>query len=443
MRLVRVLGVTVAIGALLLLGAGPASHAATVNTYDEISISGPVDPLVARYVDRSLRTAAHDHAEFVLVRLDTPGGLDSSMRHIVKAIGNATVPVVCWVGPSGARAASAGAFILIGCPVAAMAPGTNTGAAHPVGITGQVLSDKVTNDAAAYIRSLAQRWNRNADWAERAVRHSVSVSADEALSLHVIDFVAADRAAVIAALGGRVIRTGNGDVTFDAAVLAQDRHSLHMTWGERLLHALVDANVAFLFFVLGLAGVVYEVFHPGIRIPAVLGVLLFLIALVILGMLPVTIAGMFLLVAGMALFAVGVKVHGHGIPHGLAAVLIVLGGLFLYDPSVPNARVSRILLAIVALKLAAFFLLVVRATSRTRHAPVQTGREALVGADGVVVRDLDPDGTVRARGETWTARTAGEHLPAGTPVRVVAVDGLTLEVQPTATLPTATKEVGS
>src|SRR5437764_5377603 len=174
---------------------------------DEVALTGAIDPMLASYAERAVGNARRDHAAAVLVRLDTPGGLDSSMRSIVKAVSNSPVPVLCWVGPSGTRAASAGTFILVGCPVAAMAPGTNMGAAHPVGITGGVMSEKVTNDAAAYIRSLAERWGRNADWAERAVRSSVSASADEALHLHVIDSLAPSRAALLRSIDGRSART--------------------------------------------------------------------------------------------------------------------------------------------------------------------------------------------------------------------------------------------
>src|SRR5438093_1532319 len=181
-------------------------------TVTEIDLTGAIDPLLARYADHALDRAGGDHAAAVIVRLDTPGGLDSSMRSIIKAVLRSPVPVICWVGPSGARAASAGTFILVGCPVATMAPGTNVGAAHPVGITGGVMSEKVTNDASAYIRSLAERWGRNADWAERAVRSSVSASADEALRLHVVDFLAPTRSALLRSVEGRTVRTVKGDV---------------------------------------------------------------------------------------------------------------------------------------------------------------------------------------------------------------------------------------
>src|SRR5437588_589552 len=254
----------VAVGALLFLGVGPAHGADVRPTVYEVSISGPVDPLMARYVDRSLHTAVREHGSLVIVRLDTPGGLDSSMRHIIKAILNTGVPVACWVGPTGARAASAGAFILIGCPVAAMAQGTNTGAAHPVGITGGILSTKVTNDAAAYIRSLAERWGRNADWAERAVRQSVSVPAAEAVSLHVADLEAPTRSALFRAVEGRTVRAADQDVVLHVAG-ARIAHQ-HLTLAEGLLHAIIDPDLAYLFFILGLVSLAAFMIHPAVHV---------------------------------------------------------------------------------------------------------------------------------------------------------------------------------
>src|SRR5437588_8573672 len=244
----RRFGVLVVVMGIALLAApsrAPAQESSERPVVYEVALTGPIDPLLARYAERAISRAQHDRAAAVLVRLDTPGGLDSSMRSIVKAVSNSPVPVLCWVGPSGTRAASAGTFILVGCPVAAMAPGTNVGAAHPVGITGGVMSEKVTNDAAAYIRSLAERWGRNADWAERAVRQSVSVSASEALRLHVIDVEATSRSALFNALDGRTVRANDRDVVVHllGARLVQQ----HPTLAEGLLHDIVDPNLAYRF----------------------------------------------------------------------------------------------------------------------------------------------------------------------------------------------------
>ena len=391
--------------------AAPAGH----TTARQVNVTGVVDPPLAHYVQKAMTAAARDRVAAVLVRIDTPGGLDSSMRSIIKTLLASPVPVVCWVGPSGSRAASAGAFILMGCPKATMAPGTNVGAAHPVGFTGGVLSEKVTNDAVAYMRSLAEQWNRNADWGEKAVRQSVSVSASEALRLHVIDALAPTRA--------------------DALTLVDARSATVETVqpgaADYVLHGLVDPNVAYLFFLLGLAGLVFEVFHPGAILPGLVGTILFVGSLVIFGMLPVNLAGLVLLLASVGFFIVALKVPGHGLPEAAAVICLVLGGLFLFDPSVPNARVSRILLAIVTVKLTLFFTLVLRAAIRARRRPVVTGAATLIGTDAVVVAPLEPTGTVRAQGETWSAVSRGGPVPAGATVKVVGRDGLTLEVSPT------------
>lgn len=398
--------------------ASPKVSAAKAPVVRQINLTGVVDPPLAHYVEHAVTAAGRDHAAAVLVRIDTPGGLDSSMRTIIKALLASPVPVVCWVGPSGSRAASAGAFILLGCPKATMAPGTNVGAAHPVGFTGEVLSEKVTNDAAAYMRSLAERWGRNADWGEKAVRQSVSISADEALRIHVIDALAPTKADALRAI------PLDGDVT---GRIETARPGVI----DAALHDLIDPNLAFVFLIVGLALLVFEVFHPGAILPGLFGALLFVASLVILGMLPVNLAGFVLLLASVAFFVVALKVPGHGLPEAAAITCLVLGGLFLFDPSVPNARVSRILLVLITIKATLWFTIVLRAAMRARRQPVKTGAHTLLGAEGVVVTALEPTGSVRVRGELWTAHVAQGSVPEGASVKVVGRDGLTLEVSPT------------
>jgi membrane-bound serine protease (ClpP class) len=404
----------------------PAQTGRTVTLIDQ---TGTVDPLSARYVQRGIRQAELSGAEAVLVRIDTPGGLDSSMRTIIKAIQGARLPVVCWVGPSGARAASAGAFILLSCPVAAMAPGTNVGAAHPVGFSGEVLSEKITNDAAAYIRALAEQRGRNADWAEKAVRESVSITAREALELKVIDLISPSTRALMSTVNGRAVVLGNGTrVLLDTAGASIDR--IGMSFSESLFHGVIDPNLAFLFLVIGFAGIVYEVLNPGLNIAGVVGLILLIAAFVMFGMLPVNIAGLVLVLAGLGFFVLDFQIAGHGLPTFAGIVSLVLGGLFLFNAEVPNARVSKGLIVGIAVSMGLFFYFVVRAVVTARRQRPATGEESLVGAIGTVVVPLDPQGMVRARGEEWTARTAGERVPAGAEVRVTAVNGLTLEVEP-------------
>ncbi|MGZ4213423.1 MAG: NfeD family protein [Actinomycetota bacterium] len=418
------IGSLVAAG-LALSFSGSAGAQTTGQKVIVVSLSGTVDPLSARYVERGIRTGASDRAVAVLIRIDTPGGLDSSMRSIITAISTSSVPVVCWVGPSGARAASAGAIILTGCPIAAMAPGTNVGAAHPVGFSGDVLDEKITNDAAAYARALAQSHNRNADLAERMVRESVSVPAEEALRQRAIDLIAPTQRALFADLNGRTV---NG-VTL--AVSSPEFVTTDMTFIEALLHGAVDPNIAFILFLLGLVGIVFEILHPGITLPGVLGSLAFLVSLVLLGLLPVNIAGVVLLLVGVVFFAFEVHIHSFGVAAALGIASLILGGLFLFNSAVPNAQVSKWLVVGMAIALAAFFTLVVRAVVRARRQLPSPHKLAdFVGMEGVVVRALDPTGIVRARREQWSATSTGPAIPEGTHVRIVGVQGLTLEVEP-------------
>jgi membrane-bound serine protease (ClpP class) len=412
------------ISGLVLMGAGQAAAQPASRTVIVVSLTGTVDPLSARYVERGIRTGEADHAAAVLIRIDTPGGLSSSMRSIVQAIWRSSVPVVCWTGPTGARAASAGAIIMLGCPVAAMAPGTNIGAAHPVGFSGQVLDEKVTNDAAAYARSLAQAHNRSTDVAEKMVRLSISLTANESLNQRVIDVIAPTQRQLFEDIAGRSINGVNVNVS------NPQFRAVGMTLIEAILHGAVDPNIAFILFLLGLVGIIFEILHPGITLPGVLGSLAFLTSLVLLGLLPVNIAGVVLLVVGMIFFAFEVHIHSFGVAAALGIGSLILGGLFLFNSSVPNAQVSKWLIVGMALALAAFFTLVVRAVVESRRQPpMRTGTEDLVGAVAVVVRSLDPAGVVRVHREQWSARTTGAAVPKGASVRVTRVQGLTLEVQ--------------
>jgi membrane-bound serine protease (ClpP class) len=395
----------------------------------EIAIDGGIDPAVARAVDRALGSARDAHAAAVLVRLDTPGGLLSSMRSIIKAIQASPVPVVCWVGPPGSRAASAGTFVLIGCPVAAMAPSTNVGAAHPIISTGDTAGEKVTNDAVAEIRSLAETRGRNADWAEQAVRKSASISAQHALDIHVVDLIAPTISALLNTIDGRRVDTAAGARTLHVAN-AQVRE-LGLSPGEEFLHWLSDADLGFLLFVFGIGGLIFEVLHPGLNVPGLLGLISLVLSLVVFDTLPVNVAGILLLVGAFVCFVVDVKAAGHGLPTLAGITLFVLGGLFLYTG--PTERVTRPLLIALAAALGVFFLGVAAAALTARKAPIVSGVEQMLGAPGVVTQMLDPLGYVRVQGHVWRATLAEgtlPRLPVDATVRVLEVRGLTLVVEP-------------
>jgi len=393
-----------------------------------VPVTGEIDPIMADAVKKAVARAEREHASVVVLELDTPGGLASSMRDIVTAMLASDVPVVGWVGPSGGYAASAGTFILAATAYAAMAPNTTIGAAHPVGITGQVLEEKVTNDAAAYIRDLAQDHDRNPAWYENAVRNSVSANAEEAVRNHMVESMQNDEAAFLNVIDGKVLHNGTSP-----GVLVRTRGAPVETAGlspaAALLHSLVDPNVAFLLFLLGVAGVVYEIVHPGIGVGGVGGAISLIVALLMFQALPVQLGGLVLIALGVGLFVLDLKLAGHAFLSVFGVVSLLLGGLLLYEPG-SRARVHPLILVAVVACVTALFLVVARKVMAARRAPPVTGTDALIGVVGTVTSALGPSGRVRAAGLEWRARSRdGSDLPAGTEVVVVGLDGLTLEVE--------------
>jgi membrane-bound serine protease (ClpP class) len=423
----------VAAGAFLLVGlvlmASPAASASSPGAVVELRLDGVVDPFVASYISSGIRAADSEGAAAVLLTIDTPGGLDSSMRTIVQSILNSPVPVIGYVSPSGARAASAGTFILMACPMAAMAPGTNVGAAHPVGVSGVIEQEKVTNDAVAYIRGLAELRNRNADWAEQAVRAAVSVPAEEALKLPVIDLIAPDIPTLLNQVDGRTVHVAHDvSTTLHTAGAPLEVHSLGI--GASILHALFTPDFAFLFFYLGIGLIIIELLHPGISVPGVVGVLLLIVSFVSFGMLPVQVTGLVLLVASAVSFLLELKHPGLGVASVAGVATLILGGALLFNRSVPGAAVSWWVIAPVAAFMILFFVTIVRAAMDARHLPRERDNARLLGAEGVVTRTLKPEGNVLVASETWSAISTAGTVPKGSPVRVTGMQGLRLIVEP-------------
>ncbi len=402
-----------------------------------LTIDGVINPLTARYLERGLRDAAEARAQLVVLRLDTPGGLESSMRTMTQAIMASRVPVAVYVTPPGARAASAGLFLTLAAPVAAMAPGTNIGAAHPVGIGGgesdSIMTGKVVNDAAAFARSLAARHERNGKWAEAAVRQSVSIIAAEALEENVIDIVARDMDDLLSQLDGRQVATTAGRTTLHTA----QPEIVHepMPLGDRLLHVITDPNIAYLLFTLAMVGLVAELYHPGLIFPGLTGAVSLILALVAFDSLPINWAGVLLLLISVALVIAELHTQGGGVLGIGAIVSFVLGSLLLYQPfgipspTAPAMRVSPWLVAAMTVGMTAFFGLVVRALVRAQRAEVLTGTQALVGRIGVAVTNLHPGGQVRVDSEMWSATAEYGSINAGEEVEVVDVEGVTLLVR--------------
>ena len=417
------------VGAMLLV-AGLASMASAQPAGPSVvhlSLKGVVDPFVADYLRNGIEGA--DEASAVLLTIDTPGGLDSSMRETIKAIQNSRVPVLCYVAPEGARAASAGAFILVACPVAAMAPATNVGASTPVGIGGVTLARKVEQDAAATIRALAEQRGRNAELASRFVTESKSITAQEALDGNIIDLIASSEGELLTRADGMTVLVANGaSVTVQTA--GASIQNVDMTPGVAFLHSLFDPNLAFIFFWLGLALIVLELIVPGHIFSGTVGTILLLTSIVSFGLLPVRLIGIALLVASVVFFVVELKVPGLGIWSVAGVVSLVLGGLFLFDPA-GGVRVSPVAITPVAVFMTLFFGFVVSKAFAMRHMPPPLGPHEVVGREGVVLSSgLDPEGVVRVAAEEWKAIAPGGSIPPGTKVRVTRLDGLVLTVEP-------------
>ncbi len=425
-----VLGVlaVILIAAVSMSGGDAAASPAQVRV---IPIDGVIDPVMADFVTGNIDQARQDKVQAIVLELDTPGGLDESMRQIIKKMESTPLPVIAYVAPSGARAASAGTFICMAADVAAMAPGTNLGAAHPVGIGADPSTEegrKVINDAAAYIRSLAQANDRNADWAELAVRQSVSLTADDALSQKVIDFKADNLNSLLNQING--FKTKAKGITLKTAGAATSEAGMSLQ--EKFLHLLLDPNVAYLLFILGLIAIAYEFLHPGVSIGAIIGVIALIMSFYALYILPVNYVGVALILLGVILFAAELYVPAHGALTLGGAASLLIGSLFLFNTSASFLKVSLALDIVLAALAAAFFVFVARAAFRARRLPARNPKSALIGMTGVTRTDLAPLGQVFVNGEIWSAESeAGESIEKGEEVEVTGVSGLMLKVRKT------------
>jgi membrane-bound serine protease (ClpP class) len=428
--------------ALLLLGAASAVLGGTpappttkaAPAVDVARLTGVVAPATARYVIRAIRDAERSGATALLIEMDTPGGLLKSMEDITKAMLNTDVPTVVYVYPSGSRAASAGVFITYAASIAAMAPTTHLGAAHPVGIgTGgggsedKTLMTKVTNDAVAEIRGFAVRHGRNPDWAEKAVRESVSITETQALDLHVIDLVAASPRDLLDRIDGREVATATGKVRLRTRGARLVDVSMDAT--EQFLALLSDPNVGFVLMTIAIYGIIFELSNPGSVFPGVMGGLALILALASFAVLEVNMAGLLLIGFALILFIADIKVPSHGVLTAGGIISFVLGSLLLTERQAPFLRISLTLILTMTVLTAGFFAFAVGAGLRAQRQKVQTGREALLGAIGVARSELRPEGTVFVQGELWSAESVDGVIPAGGRVRVTRVDGLRLQVK--------------
>lgn len=447
-RLLRRFSPLVVFAYLLLgLAAPGAGAAAKVHV---LTIADAIGPASADYLLRGLARAAADKAHLVVIEMDTPGGLDTSMRDIIQAILASPVPVATYVSPQGARAASAGTYILYASHVAAMAPATNLGAATPVELApggdspappdkpaadkadkapppGDAKMRKAVHDAAAYIRGLAELRGRNAEWAERAVREAVSLSASEALALRVVDLVAADLDDLLQQLDGRVVEVAGQRVTLDTAKATAER--IEPDWRTRLLAVIGNPGIAYILMMLGIYGLIYEFANPGMLFPGVVGGICLLLALFALQVMPISYTGLALIVLGMVLMIAEAFLPSFGALGLGGLIAFVIGSVMLVDTDLPGYGIPWMLIVPVAAASALFSFFVAGMAVRARARPVATGAEEMIGAAGEILADMEHEGWARVHGEQWRVRSA-VPLARGRRVRVRARHDLVLEVEP-------------
>ena len=423
--------VLVVLAALAVLTVSlPAAVSLAAPPVSVIELDGAITPITVRLLDTAIARARAERSQALVVMLNTPGGLERSMRSMVQSILNSDIPVIVYVGPTGARAASAGVFITMAGHVAAMAPATNIGAAHPVAAGGgqmdKDMSKKVENDAAAFARSIATERGRNVEWAERAVRSSVSATEREAVKLKVVDLVADSVPDLLAKIDGRVVKTPKGSVTLatkDAAVTP-----IAVGFRDRFLALITDPNVAYILMMVGMLGIFFELSTPGAILPGVLGGISLILAFFAFQSLPINWAGLLLILFGIALLVAEIKIVSHGILTIGGVVSMVLGSMMLYDAPETGLRISWLVIIPTVGAMAGLVIAAVSMGLRALYRPASTGAAGMMGQVGVVKRALDPEGQVLIDGELWQAVAEDGPVAAGEMVRVAGMDGLTLTV---------------
>lgn len=413
--------------AIVFFGAFPPVIEGSEGEVYVAKVSGTINPGLAEYLIRSMETASREGAGCFVIQLDTPGGLALSMRSIVMAMLSSKIPIVVYVSPSGARAASAGVMITMAADIAAMAPGTNIGAAHPVNLgqkkMDKTMAEKVVNDMVAYIKSIAEKTGRNSEWAEKAVRESVSVTEKEALELNVIDLIAEDLDDLLEKIDGRELK-GKGTIHTKGV----KRVSLAESLRDKILKTLSDPNIAYILMMIGLAGLYFELSHPGAIFPGVIGAMSLILAFFAFQTLPVNYAGILLIALALVLFILEMKVTSYGLLSIGGVICFFLGSLMLFESAGPAMRLSWRVLIPTVVMVSGFFVAVAGLVFRSQISKPKTGQRGLVGDIGIAKSRLEPQGKVFVHGELWNA-VAGENIEAGVKVRVVGVDRLLLTVE--------------
>jgi membrane-bound serine protease (ClpP class) len=408
-------------------------HVGYAQNVSSIRVDGMIDPAVADFIHQSIGKAENANAQCLIIHLNTPGGLLKSTREIVSNFLESDIPIVVYVSPGGAQCGSAGVFITMAANIAAMAPGTNIGAAHPVTLQGEpdsIMQEKITNDAAAFIRTIAEKRNRNLVWAEEAVRKSVSITETEALTKNVIDVIAKNDRDLLEKIDGRRIATSKDTLTLD--VKGARIETYEMGWTEKILDLLSDPNIAYILFMLGTYGLLFELYNPGSIFPGIVGVVSLVLAFYSMHTLPVNYAGLALIVFGLILFLLEIKITSHGMLTVGGIISLTLGSFMLIRTPAGLEVVTlswKVILATI-LMTTFFFVFLLGLGLRAQRRKPTTGQEGLVGEIGEAVEQLNPDGTVRVHGEFWKATSNAGKILKNTQVRIVSVKDLKLIVEP-------------
>jgi len=416
--------------AILMFLARAIAVQAAVAPVAVIELDGAITPVTSRLLTAAINRAQAEHDQALVVKLNTPGGLESSMRSMVQSILKAEIPVIVYVAPKGARAASAGVFITIAAHVAAMAPATNIGAAHPVAVgggdTGKEMGKKIENDAAAFARSLAAERGHNVEWAEKAVRASVSATEREAVKLKVVDLVADSVPDLLAKIDGRTVKTASGNVTLatkDAPVKL-----IEVGFRDRFLALITDPNIAYILMMVGMLGIFFELQNPGVTLPGVIGGISLILAFFAFQSLPINWAGVLLILFGVGLLIAEIKIASHGVLTAGGVVAMILGSFMLYEAPEVGFRVAWTVILPTVGATAGLVIWAVSAGVRAMMRKPVTGSSGMIGRLAVARSALGPEGQVQLDGEIWRAVSDGGAIAAGEQVRVMAVDGLTLKV---------------
>ena len=417
-----------------LLYLSSSSYAEPASLVEVLTLEGTINPVTVERLDKAIESAVKNKAQCLIIQLDTPGGLDKSMREMVKLMMNSEIPIVVYVGPRGSRAASAGVFITLAAHIAAMAPGTNIGAAHPValGVGGAIdkeMMEKVVNDAAAYVKSIAQKRNRNVEWAEKAVRESVSITAEEALELNVGDLMAEDMTDLLEKLDGAEVEIMHETLTL--MTKGASLHFMEMSFREKILQAIADPNLAYILLMIGIWGIVLEFFHPGSLLPGIVGGICLILAFFALQILSFNMAGLVLILLAIVLFVLDITVPSYGALTIGGIVSLALGSLMLIDPSTLYISISLKYIVIMVAFTSALFIFIISYAIKAQFKKPTTGLEGMVGSAGIAKGNLKPKGKIQIHGEIWNAilKSDEEVIRKGEEVEVVRVDGMRLVVK--------------